>query len=67
MALWSVGFLGSRPFAATVDGAVADHVSLSAAFGLVAALGIVVAWLCHPSRLIVGVAGRRNAAGTLVP
>jgi MFS family permease len=72
MALWSVAWLGSRPFAAAINGALAEYVSLSAAFGLVAAMAIVVAWLCRPSRLttpapaaVVGAAGRRNAAGTL--
>jgi MFS family permease len=53
MALWSVGFLGSRPFAAALNGAVADQVSLSAAFGVVAAMAFLVAWVCRPSQLAV--------------
>jgi MFS family permease len=53
MALWSMAFLGSRPFAAAVDGAIADHVSVPAAFGVVAVLGLVVAWICRPGRLSV--------------
>lgn len=51
MALWSVGFLGSRPFAAAFNGAVADRLSVSAAFGLVAVAGFIVAWVCRPARL----------------
>ena len=37
MALWGVAFLGSRPVAAFVDGAVADLVSPQAATFLAAA------------------------------
>lgn len=38
MALWSMAFLGSRPLAAAMNGAVADHVSVPAALVLVAVL-----------------------------
>lgn len=40
MALWGVAFLGSRPFAAAVNGFIADHVSLRVA--LLVAAGIVL-------------------------
>jgi hypothetical protein len=50
MALWSVGFLGSRPFAAALNGAVADLVSVGAALGLVAVSMVAAAWLCLPAR-----------------
>lgn len=48
MALWSVGFLGSRPFAAALNGAVADLLSVAAALALVAALMVAAACLCRP-------------------
>lgn len=54
MALWSMGYLGSRPFAAAVDGAVADLVSVEAALVLVAAVTVVAAWVSrggHPPLL----------------
>jgi MFS family permease len=51
MALWSVAFLGSRPFAAAVNGAIADAWSVEAALVVVAALLLVAAWLCRPGRL----------------
>ena len=44
MALWAVAFLGSRPFAALLNGSVADLVSVRAAF-LTAALVTLVASL----------------------
>nr|WP_297422254.1 MFS transporter [uncultured Actinotalea sp.] len=50
MALWSVGFLGSRPFAAALNGAVADLVSVGAALALVAVLMGAASWLCRPGR-----------------
>lgn len=50
MALWLVGFLGSRPLAAAVLGGTADAVSVYAAFGVAAVLCGVVVVLCRPSR-----------------
>lgn len=50
MALWSVGFLGSRPFAAALNGAVADLLSVGAALALVAVSMVAAAWLCRPGR-----------------
>jgi MFS family permease len=51
MALWLVGFVGSRPLAAALLGGTADLVSVQAAFGVAAALSVVVVLLCRPSRL----------------
>jgi predicted MFS family arabinose efflux permease len=48
MALWSVAFLGSRPFAGAVNGALTDAVSLDAALCAVlvtVALAAVLCWL----------------------
>lgn len=52
MALWLVGFVGSRPIAAALLGGTADAVSVQAAFALAAALCFVVALLCRPSKLV---------------
>ncbi|AMO04030.1 MFS transporter [Mycolicibacterium neoaurum] len=51
MALWMVGFLGSRPIAAAVLGGTADAVSVQAAFAVAAALTLTVAALCRPTTL----------------
>jgi MFS family permease len=51
MALWSVAFLGSRPVAAAVNGAVADVTTPALAFAMVAAIVAVGAWWCRPARL----------------
>lgn len=51
MALWLVGFVGSRPIAAALLGGTADAVSVQAAFGVAAALTFVVTLLCRPSNL----------------
>lgn len=51
MALWMVGFLGSRPFAAAVLGGSADLVSAHAAFVISAAVVIVIALCCRPKYL----------------
>jgi MFS family permease len=67
MALWSVAFLGSRPFAAAVNGAVADAVSVEAALLTVVIVLLVATWLSRPSRLApvpraVSPASRSSAA-----
>ncbi|MBX7448763.1 MFS transporter [Mycolicibacterium sp. 3033] len=59
MALWLVGFLGSRPLAAAVLGGTADAVGVYAAFGVAAVLCGVVIVLCRPSRM----AGRGRGDG----
>lgn len=53
MALWLVGFLGSRPVAAAVLGGTADAISVYAAFGVAAALCGVVVVLCRPGQMRV--------------
>ncbi len=52
MALWGVAFLGTRPFAAAVNGLVADVASLHVGFGLTAALalGAAVTLVRHTAR-----------------
>ena len=52
MALWLVGFVGSRPIAAALLGGTADLVSVQAAFAVAAALSAVVALVCRPSNLV---------------
>jgi predicted MFS family arabinose efflux permease len=54
MALWMVGFLGARPFAAVLDGYVADAVSVDAALLLTGAVVLATAYVCRPSRLSAG-------------
>lgn len=51
MALWMVGFLGSRPIAAAVLGGTADVVNVQAAFAVAAVLTLAVAALCRPASL----------------
>lgn len=51
MALWSVAFLGSRPLAAAVNGAVADATAPVVAFLLVAVIVVAAAWRCRPAML----------------
>ncbi|MGV0834038.1 MFS transporter [Mycolicibacterium thermoresistibile] len=51
MALWLVGFLGSRPIAAAVLGGTADGVSVTAAFLVAAVTVVVIAVLCRPAAL----------------
>ncbi len=57
MALWSVAFLGSRPLAAAVNGAVADATSPMVAHLMVAALVAAVAVWVRPARLARAAAG----------
>jgi MFS family permease len=59
MALWSVAFLGSRPVAAAVNGAVADALTpLVALLCVAAVVGVAAIW-CRPARL----AARPTPAG----
>ena len=51
MALWLMGFVGSRPLGALFVGGVADGLGVYAAFGTVAVLLLVSAVICRPSRL----------------
>jgi len=52
MALWLVGFVGSRPVASTLLGSTADMVSVRAAFVVAAFVTLVVALLCRPRLLM---------------
>ena len=51
MALWSMAFIGSRPLAATLDGAVADAAGVRVALVTAAALVLVGAAAAGPRRL----------------
>jgi MFS family permease len=51
MSLWLMGFVGSRPLAALVNGALADVGSVSSALIFVAVVVALAAWLTRPSRL----------------
>lgn len=51
MALWSMAFLGSRPLAAAVNGAVADATTVRTAHLLVAATVVVFALYVRPTKL----------------
>lgn len=50
MALWAVAFLGTRPIAAAVNGAVADLTSVTVALLLVALVVASLAWVSRPER-----------------
>ncbi|MCV7053999.1 MFS transporter [Mycolicibacterium gilvum] len=52
MALWLVGFLGSRPIAAAVLGGTADLTNVFVAFAVASGLALVVTVLCRPSKLV---------------
>jgi len=49
MGLWSLAFLGSRPFAGAFNGALADAVSLQAALDGVLLVLVAATWLCAAS------------------
>lgn len=51
MAIWLVGFVGTRPLAATLEGFLADAFSLVVAFAVTAALIACAAVLCRPRAL----------------
>jgi MFS family permease len=51
MALWLVGFLGSRPIAAAVLGGTADALNVYVAFAVAAVSAVAVALLCRPSTM----------------
>ncbi|MCH9731825.1 MAG: MFS transporter [Actinomycetia bacterium] len=52
MALWLVGFLGSRPIAAMLLGGAADLLSVQTAFAVAAVLTLTVTLWCRPSNLV---------------
>lgn len=51
MAFWSMAFLGSRPFAAAADGALADHFSIDAALLTIVAVMVLAVIICRRSVL----------------
>lgn len=51
MALWMVGFVGSRPLAAGVLGGAADMVNVNVAFAIAAGSVVLTALLCRPAKL----------------
>lgn len=51
MALWLMGFVGSRPLAAALNGALTDLVSVRAALGTTAVIVLAAAAVCRPSVL----------------
>ena len=51
MALWLVGFVGSRPFAAAILGGAADMFSVHIAFLIASVLTLAIAAACRPSAL----------------
>jgi MFS family permease len=51
MALWSIAFIGTRPVAAAVNGAVADTFSVTVALVGTVVLVLSGAWLSRPSAL----------------
>lgn len=51
MALWLMGFIGSRPLGALLVGGVADTLNIYAAFVVVSVTLIAAAIACRPSRL----------------
>jgi hypothetical protein len=51
MALWLVGFIGSRPLAAALLGGTADAANVYVAFIVTAVVTVVVALLCRPKAL----------------
>lgn len=50
MALWFVGFVGARPFAASSTGAVADHLGPTVSLIGVALVVLYAAWVCRPRK-----------------
>lgn len=51
MALWLVGFLGSRPIAAALLGGTADMFSVRAAFAVAVVFCVTAALWCRPAKL----------------
>lgn len=51
MALWLLGFVGSRPLAGLMNGLLAERASLAAALVSTACVVIAAAWACRPEAL----------------
>lgn len=56
MALWLMGFIGSRPLAAGINGFLAEYVSVGSALLVTGTLVLVAAWICRPAVLRRGIA-----------
>lgn len=52
MALWTVAFVGTRPLAASVNGVIADLVSVKAALGVLVVVLLLIVVATRPSRLV---------------
>ncbi|WP_396893551.1 MFS transporter [[Mycobacterium] wendilense] len=63
MALWLVGFLGSRPFAAAILGGAADGLGVQVAFLIAAASVLLVAMLARPGALSGPLPTRNDESG----
>ncbi|MEW1973833.1 MFS transporter [Microbacterium profundi] len=51
MALWLLGFMGARPFAALVNGSLAETAGVGVALAVTAVCPLAAAWICRPSVL----------------
>jgi MFS family permease len=51
MALWMMGYVGTRPATAVIVGTIADLLGERIAFTTTAAVLLVTSWWCRPSRL----------------
>lgn len=51
MALWIMGFVGSRPLGAMFVGALSDTLNLYVTFGILGGLVLLCAYFCRPSQL----------------
>lgn len=49
LSLWGIAFLGSRPVAGLIDGAIADWLSVRIAVAVGAAVAFLAAWAVRPS------------------
>lgn len=62
MGLWAAAYLGSRPLGALVNGAVADFVSVGAAFAGTGVVLLVGAAVARPGRVSAEASSRTSAA-----
>lgn len=50
MSLWLLGFVGSRPISALMNGSLAEFFSLQIALAVTGVIVLSAAWLCRPSK-----------------
>jgi MFS family permease len=67
MALWALAFLGTRPLAATVNGAVADLTDVTTALLVVVVLLLAGAWTARPSRVAPALAPALDRPARALP